>query len=52
MLKKIVLKPVSLIPENTTASVVAVSTYESASKIVTKNFQGEEFASGSRKIVV
>lgn len=50
--KKIVLKPVSLIPENTTASVVAVSTYESASKIVTKNFQGEEFASGSRKIVV
>ena len=50
--KKIVLKPVSLIPENTTASVVAVSTYESASKIVTKNFQGKEFASGSRKIVV
>lgn len=49
---KIVLKPVALIPENTTASVVAVSTYESASKIVTKNFQGQEFASGSRKIVV
>ena len=49
---KIVLKPVSDIPEKTTASVVAVSTYESASKIVTKNFQGQEFASGSRKIVV
>lgn len=49
---KIVLKPVALIPENTTASVVAVSTYESASKIVTKNFQGQEFASGSRKIIV
>ena len=49
---KIVLKPVALIPENTTASVVAVSTYESASKIVTKNFQGQEFASGSRKIAV
>ena len=49
---KIVLKPVASIPENTTASVVAVSTYESASKIVTKNFQGQEFASGSRKIVV
>ena len=49
---KIVLKPVGSIPENTTASVVAVSTYESASKIVTKNFQGQEFASGSRKIVV
>ena len=49
---RIVLKPVSIIPENTTASVVAVSTYESASKIVTKNFQGQEFASGSRKIAV
>ncbi|MFD2908989.1 DUF4403 family protein [Flavobacterium ardleyense] len=50
--KRIVLKPVALIPENTTASVVAVSTYASASKIVTKNFQGQEFASGSRKITV
>ena len=49
---RIVLKPVAIIPENTTASVVAVSTYESASKIVTKNFQGQEFASGSRKITV
>ena len=50
--KRITLKPVAIIPENTTASVVAVSTYESASKIVTKNFQGQEFASGSRKITV
>lgn len=49
---KIVLKPVEKIPDNTTVSVVAVSTFESASKIVTKNFQGQEFASGSRKIVV
>jgi hypothetical protein len=49
---KLVLKPVSDIPENTTASVVAVSTYESASNIVTKNFQGQEFGSGSRKITV
>jgi hypothetical protein len=49
---KIVLKPVTSIPDNTTASVVAVSTYESASKIVTKNFQGQEFGSGSRKISV
>jgi hypothetical protein len=49
---KIVLKPVSTIPDKTTASVVAVSTYESASNIVTKNFQGQEFGSGSRKIVV
>jgi hypothetical protein len=49
---KIVLKPVEKIPDNTIVSVVAVSTFESASKIVTKNFQGQEFASGSRKIVV
>ena len=49
---KIVLKPVTTIPDNTTVSVVAVSTFESASKIVTKNFQGQEFASGKRKIVV
>lgn len=49
---KIVLKPVGTIPEKTTASVVAVSTYESASSIVTKNFQGQEFGSGSRKITV
>jgi hypothetical protein len=49
---KITLKSVSSIPEKTTASVVAVSTYESASSIVTKNFQGQEFGSGSRKITV
>lgn len=48
----IVLKPVERIPDQTTVSVVAVSTFESASKIVTKNFQGQEFASGSRKITV
>lgn len=49
---KIILKPVEKILDNTTVSVVAVSTFESASKIVTKNFQGQEFASGSRKITV
>jgi len=45
-------KPVSKVPDKTTASIAAVSTYESASRIITKNFQGKEFASGSRKIVV
>lgn len=49
---KIILKPVATLPNTTTISVVAVSTYESASKIVTKNFQGKEFASGKRKIVI
>lgn len=45
-------KPVTKVPDKTTASVAAISTYESASRIITKNFQGKEFASGSRKIVV
>jgi hypothetical protein len=45
-------KPVVTVPDKTTASIAAISTYESASRIITKNFQGKEFASGSRKIVV
>lgn len=49
---KIVLKPVSKMPNNFTANIIAVSTYKEASKIITKNFQGLEFASGSRKVKV
>ncbi len=45
-------KPVTKVPDKTTATVAAISTYESASRIITKNFQGKEFTSGSRKIVV
>lgn len=45
-------KPVTKILDKTTATVAAISSYESASRIITKNFQGKEFASGSRKIVV
>jgi hypothetical protein len=45
-------KPVTKMPNKTTATVAAVSTYESASRIMTKNFQGKEFANGSRKITV
>lgn len=45
-------KAVTKMPDKTTASVAAVSTFESASRIITKNFQGKEFASGSRKITV
>lgn len=48
----IAFKPVSKVPDKTTATVAAISTYESASRIMTKNFQGKEFASGTRKIVV
>lgn len=49
---KIILKPVTKMPDKITASIAAVSTYSSASKIMTKNFKGEEFASGSRKVIV
>jgi hypothetical protein len=48
----IAFKPVVTIPDKVTANVAAISTYDSASKIITANFQGKEFGSGSRKIVV
>ncbi len=50
--KNIVLKPVSKMPDQITASIAAVSTYSSASKIITKNFKGQEFGSDNRKVVV
>jgi hypothetical protein len=49
---KIILKPVAKMPEHVTANIVAVSTYEQASKIMTKNFAGQEFGSGSKKVTV
>lgn len=48
----IAFKPVTKVPDKVTANVAAISTYESASKIITSNFQGKEFASGNRKIIV
>ena len=48
----VVFKPVTKVPDKIMANVAAISTYESASRIITKNFRGQEFASGSRKIVV
>ena len=49
---KIILKPVTKIPKDITANIVAVSTYQEASKIMTKNFIGQEFGSGSKKVQV
>ena len=49
---KIILKPVTRIPNQISANVAAVSTYADASKIMTKNFYGQEFSSGSKKIKV
>lgn len=48
----ITFKAVDKIPDKITATVAAISTYESASRIITKNFQGKEFGSDKRKIVV
>lgn len=45
-------KTVAKVPEKVTANIAAISTYDSASKIISSNFQGKEFASGSKKIVV
>lgn len=49
---KIVLKPVSKMPDHISANVVAVSTYADASKIMTRNFAGQEFGSASKKVTV
>lgn len=49
---KIILKPVTSMPDKVSANIVAISTYDDASKIMTRNFAGQEFASGSRKVTV
>lgn len=49
---KIVLKPVAKMPEHVSANIVAVSSYADASRIMTKNFSGQEFGSGSKKVTV
>jgi len=50
--KNIVLKPVTQMPNHVTSNIIAISTYEDASKIMTKNFSGQEFGSGSKKVTV
>lgn len=49
---KIALKAVTKIPNQITANIAAVSTFAEASKIMTRNFAGQEFGSGSKKIKV
>jgi hypothetical protein len=49
---KIVLKPVSKMPDRISANIVAVSTYQDASKLMTKNFAGQQFGSGNKKVSV
>lgn len=49
---KIALKPVAKIPNQISANIAAISSYVEASKIMTKNFAGQEFGSGSKKVTV
>lgn len=49
---KIILKPVAKMPDKITANLIAVSSYEDASRIMTQNFQGQEFGDGNRKVKV
>lgn len=49
---KIVLKPVAKMPDKITANIVAVSTYKDATRIMLKNFQGQEFGEGKKKVMV
>lgn len=49
---KIILKPVSKMPEDVSANIAAVSTYADASRIITKNFAGQTFGEGSKKVTV
>ena len=49
---KIIVKSVSKIPQDISANIVAVSTYQEASKLMTKNFSGQTFGSGSKSIKV
>jgi hypothetical protein len=49
---KLVLKAVDKIPEQISANIAAVSSYQEASKLMSKNFVGQEFGSGSKKVTV
>ncbi len=49
---KIILKPVSKMPDDVSANIVAVSTYADASRIITKNFAGQTFGDGSKKVTI
>lgn len=51
-ISKIALKSVGKIPNLISANITAVSTYADASKIMTKNFAGQEFGSGNKKVKV
>jgi hypothetical protein len=49
---KIILKPVTQIPQQINTNIAAISTYLEASKIMTQNFKGQVFGSGNKKVSV
>ena len=49
---KLVLKPVTKMPNSINANIIAISTYQDASAIINQNFKGKEFSSGSKKVTV
>ena len=49
---KIILKPVTKIPNQISATVAGISTFAEASKIMTSNFVGQDFSSGNKKVSV
>lgn len=49
---KIVLKTTTKIPNVVAANVVAVSTYDNASRLMTANFKGQEFGNSKKKVTV
>lgn len=49
---KIVLKSVQSMPNTISTNIVAISTYADASKIITKNFVGQVFGEGNKKVTV
>ena len=49
---KIILKAVTKIPNQVNTSIVTVSSYADASKIIRKNFIGQEFGEGNKKVKV
>lgn len=50
--EKLVLKPVKNIADKFSASLMVVSPYLQISQIITKNFEGQEFVSGNKKVTV
>ncbi|MFK7050928.1 DUF4403 family protein [Flavobacterium columnare] len=49
---KLILKTTQQLPNKITASLVALSTYNDASRLINNNFKGKEFSSGNRKISI